>query len=140
MGMLADDIARAERSSGDGPLTQRRRRRWFWVGICIGGVVVLMGAAVVLPCAVPAKPTAQRNACVNNLRNIERAKEDWALEEQQGAGAMPEEAMIFGSDGLHGFMKHPPVCPTGGKYVVGAIGEHPTCSLAAKGHRLFGDH
>lgn len=140
MGMHADGIARAESLRVDGPLRKRPRTRWFWVAICAGGVAVLMGAAVVLPCWVPAKTTAMKNACINNLRLIERAKEDWAPEKKIGSGEIPPDEVIFGSNRLQGYMKYPPICPARGKYWVGPMGKRPTCSLAEKGHRMSGDH
>ena len=129
--MQADDIARVLRA--DGPL-RRRRRISFWAGICIGGVVVLMGAAVVLPCAVPAKTTAMKNACISNLRAIEGAKEQWVVLEKKGTGAVPMEEDIYG--GEHPLVRRRLSCPSDGVYRIGAVGEMPTCSLAAEGHRL----
>jgi hypothetical protein len=132
--MLADDIARAELLRGDGPLRKRWRRRGFWVGICIGGVAVVMGTAVVLPCAVPARTTALRNACTSNLRAIHGAKEQWVMLERKGAGAVPTEEDIYG--GAHPLVRSRLSCPSDGVYRMGTVGEMPTCSLKAKGHRL----
>ena len=68
---------------------------------------------------------------------IEGAKEQWALENKNERSAMPKEEEIYGTkERLGGYMKYPPECPAGGKYVIGALGTEPICSLSAKGHRL----
>src|SRR5438477_12065760 len=45
-------------------------------------VVAIIGllAAIAIPNFVRARTTSQRNACINNLRQIDGAKQQWALE------------------------------------------------------------
>ena len=45
-------------------------------------VVAIIGllAAIAIPNFVKARETAQQNACINNLRQISAAKQQWALE------------------------------------------------------------
>ncbi len=52
-------------------------------------VVAIIGllAAIAIPLFVKARDTAQLNGIYNNLRIIEAAKDQWALENKQGAGA-----------------------------------------------------
>src|SRR5688572_33491864 len=52
-------------------------------------VVAIIGllAAIAIPNFVKARTTAQKNACINNLRQIDGAKEQWALEKKKAAGA-----------------------------------------------------
>ncbi len=64
------------------------------------------------------------NACVNNLRQIEGAKEQWALETGKTNGAVPtpgDLAPYVTKEAFH--------CPSGGSYTIGAIGKDPVCSL-----------
>ena len=51
-------------------------------------VVAIIGllAAIAIPNFVKARTTAQRNACINNLRQIDGAKEQWALENNKTTG------------------------------------------------------
>ena len=74
--------------------------------------------------------TAERNACINNLRQIDAAKNQWALENNKATGAIPSEQDVipYLKDNLM------PVCPSGGIYLIGAIGVPPTCSIP--GHVL----
>jgi hypothetical protein len=72
----------------------------------------------------------QRNACINNLRQIELAKKMWALDKGKKDGDIVTEADIK-SYLLHGEL---PTCPAGGTYAIGKVGELPTCSIP--GHAL----
>ena len=51
-------------------------------------VVAIIGllAAIAIPNFVRARTTAQMNACINNLRQIDAAIQQWALENNAGAG------------------------------------------------------
>lgn len=73
---------------------------------------------------------AQLNACVNNLRQIDAAKQQWALENSRAANAVPtaQDLLPYLPDGLF------PVCPAGGIYTINAVGMLPTCSVP--GHVL----
>src|SRR3954471_12997177 len=84
-------------------------------------VVAIIGllAAIAIPNFVKARTTAQKNACINNLRQIDGAKEQQALESKlkDGDAAGPDLA-----DYIKG--KVLPTCPSDASaYTVGAIGE-----------------
>ncbi|MBI4658125.1 MAG: type II secretion system protein [Verrucomicrobia bacterium] len=97
-------------------------------------VVAIIGllAAIAIPNFVKARTTAQKNACIQNLKQVDSAKEQWALENKKTEGAS-----TTGSEtAINAFMKSAPTCPGGGTYTYGAIGTSPTCSLSASGHTL----
>jgi flagellar biosynthesis GTPase FlhF len=75
---------------------------------------------------------AARSTCINNLRRIDAAKNQWALENNKTADAVPTEQDLlpFLSSDNGNF----PVCPSGGTYTIGAVGVPPTCSIP--GHVL----
>ena len=52
-------------------------------------VVAIIGllAAIAIPNFVKARATSQPNACINNLRQIDAAANEWALETRQTTGA-----------------------------------------------------
>ena len=54
-------------------------------------VVAIIGllAAIAIPNFVRARQTAQTNACINNLRQIDAAKQQWALENGKKSSATP---------------------------------------------------
>jgi hypothetical protein len=70
------------------------------------------------------------NACINNLRQLDGAKQQWALEHNQTAQAVPtaEQIAAYLKDNVL------PVCPAGGNYTSNAVGQVPTCSI--QGHAL----
>ena len=52
-------------------------------------VVAIIGllAAIAIPNFIKSRATAQQNACINNLRQIDGAINEWALETGQSNGA-----------------------------------------------------
>ena len=78
----------------------------------------------------PASAVTQLNACINNLRQIDAAKQQWALENNKTASAVPtaQDLLPYFVDGLF------PVCPSGGTYTINAVGVPPACSVP--GHVL----
>jgi chromosome segregation ATPase len=75
-------------------------------------------------------PVAQLNACINNLRQIDAAKQQWALENDKTADAIPpaQDLLPYFRGGIF------PVCPSGGTYTINAVSVPPTCSVS--GHVL----
>jgi hypothetical protein len=73
---------------------------------------------------------AQLNACINNLRQIDAAKQQWALENNATVDAVPTVQDLLPYLPNQVF----PVCPSGGTYTINAVGVLPTCSIP--GHVL----
>jgi prepilin-type N-terminal cleavage/methylation domain-containing protein len=59
-------------------------------------VVAIIGllAAIAIPNFVRARQTSQTNACINNLRQIDAAKQQWALENGKQATASPTSTSL----------------------------------------------
>jgi len=91
-------------------------------------VVPAMAAAVAIPNFVRARSVSQENACINNLRQLDAAKNEWALEKGQPAGAVPTKQDLLP------YLRRWPACPQGGTYTLGPVGDAPTCSIP--GHKL----
>ena len=93
--------------------------------------VVGLLAAIAIPNFVKARDTAMNNACINQLQQIDAAKQQWALEKDKKEDALPTAADLDpyikgGFDNLH--------CPKGGTYSVNPVAKQPTCSVP--GHAL----
>jgi hypothetical protein len=101
-----------------------------------GTLAFLLFAAMVLPCLIPARATAQRNACINNLRRIDGAKEVLAKERSLGNEFIPTFSDLVNTNHTRELPKIPLECPGGGTYSIGRIDTLPVCSLSEKGHRL----
>ena len=98
-------------------------------------VVAIIGllAAIAIPNFVRARTTSQINACINNLRQIDGAKQQWALEKHQTSTATPvsTDLMPYLGRGTAGSY---PTCPANGTYSINDIQTAPTCNVA--GHQL----
>jgi len=96
-------------------------------------VVAIIGllAAIAIPNFVKARQTAQKNACINNLRQIDGAKEQWALEQKKN------QSDAISQTEVDGYIKGgTPICPASGSYTYGNVGVTPTCSKSTDGHSL----
>lgn len=72
---------------------------------------------------------ASANSCINNLRMIDGAKQQWALENRKDASVIPADADL--TPYLKGGI---PKCPMGGTYTFNNVGALPKCTVA--GHAL----
>jgi hypothetical protein len=68
--------------------------------------------------------------CISNLREIDGAKQRWALENRRFAAALPSAADI--APYLEG--QTMPTCPAGGAYTLNPVNVAPRCSIS--GHAL----
>jgi chromosome segregation ATPase len=70
------------------------------------------------------------NACINNLRLIDASTQQWALQNKKQSTDTPtmDDLRPYLGRGPNGEL---PVCPDGGVYTVGTVGEAPTCSNPA---------
>jgi DNA repair exonuclease SbcCD ATPase subunit len=89
-------------------------------------------AALAGRAGVPAQTPEQQQAvaCINNLRQIDGAKQIWASEKQKPPGALltaADLAPYLGPNGL-------PTCPAGGVYTLNPVGLAPICNIP--GHAL----
>jgi septal ring factor EnvC (AmiA/AmiB activator) len=77
--------------------------------------------------ATPEQQSAM--ACINNLRLLDGAMQQWALENRKDASAVPtaKEVAAYLKNGI-------PKCPAGGAYTLNSVGTVPTCSIP--GHAL----
>ena len=96
-----------------------------YVGMLWAVIFIPMMLAIAIPNFVMARQTSQMNACINNLRQIDAAKQEWALENNKKAADTPTQA-----DLAH-FLKNGqfPACPTSGTYTIGVVSNAPTCSI-----------
>jgi prepilin-type N-terminal cleavage/methylation domain-containing protein len=99
--------------------------------IVVSIIGLLVGIAI--PSAFKARVNAQKRACISNLRIIDGAKDQWALENRMPTGAWVRKVQI------NAYIKtgRTPRCPTSGFYRYRRIGVPPTCSV--EDHVLMSD-
>jgi hypothetical protein len=96
------------------------------VGIVLGFIVLVVTPNFIRePCTSPA------NACINNLRQIDGAKQQWALENGQTNGHVIVTENDIRPYLGRGSVGSIPRCPSGGKYTIGKLKDAPTCSIGA---------
>jgi prepilin-type N-terminal cleavage/methylation domain-containing protein len=115
-------------------LRQNRGRLAAYTLVEIMVVVAIIG--VLLGVAVPAwaksRNAARVKACVSNLRQIDSAKAQWALEFGKVDTDIPTAANL--TPFLRGNTM--PRCPLDGTYRIRRVSRFPTCTYSSIGHTL----
>jgi len=110
---------------------QKKQAGFTLVEIMIVVAIIGLLAAIAIPNFVKARATSQANGCINNLRQIDAAASQFALEKGKKTG----DAISFPND-LTPYIKLNsgnaiPVCPAGGTYDDSTVGTNATCSLGS---------
>ena len=119
-----------------------RKSGFTLIEIMIVVAVIGLLAAIAIPNFIKARSTSQVNACINNLRQIEGAEQQWGLETKQAAAAVPTY------NDVSGYMRNSVICPAGGaggtfalSYTLVAVGgpAKPACLIVPGTHVLPAD-
>jgi prepilin-type N-terminal cleavage/methylation domain-containing protein len=104
----------------------RRTGAFTLVEIMIVVAIIGLLAAIAIPNFVKARETSQQNACVNNLRQIDAAKDQWALEN----GKATETPINDAAKGeVIKYLRREPKCPVGdAPYNYTKVGDPALCT------------
>ena len=95
-------------------------------------VIAIIGllAGIAIPNYVKARATSQATSCINNLRQIDSAANQFALEQHKRTGQyidFPDDLTPYIQLNANNSI---PACPAGGNYSCSAVGDRPICDLS----------
>jgi hypothetical protein len=109
----------------------------MWKKLICAIAIVLLGALAlaVLPDYFRDRGQSAASSCINTLRQLDGAKQQWQLEHNKTTNDIPS------LDDMKVYVKltssnEIPACPQGGIYVLGRLGEPPRCSIGGQGHTV----
>jgi len=94
--------------------------------------IIALLAVIAIPNFMKARNSARVKSCMQNLRVMDSAKAQWALDMRQPSSARPASTDIvpYIRDGQL------PACPANGTYRIRSLTRQPICSFYPEGHTL----
>lgn len=119
-----------------------RKAAFTLVEIMIVVAIIGLLAGIAIPNFIKARETARKNTCINNLRLIDAAIQQWALDANKNQGDSVKMDSLTGyinrggTGQINGTGPGAVRCPSGGTYGTTTIDQKPTCSKSDIGHVL----
>ena len=116
-------------------LDRTKKSGFTLVEIMIVVAIIGLLAAIAIPNFARARTTSQTNACINNLRQIDGAKQTWALEHNLQPSATPADSDVqpYLGRGGNGQL---PICPADSSatfdtsYSLNDLASPPNCLIS----------
>jgi prepilin-type N-terminal cleavage/methylation domain-containing protein len=107
------------------------------VEVMIVAALIGLLAAIAVPSFVRSRSAAHRSTCINNLKQIDSAIQQWATEYKK-----PQSGLVEFSD-INPYLKGAVVCPSGGttfsdSYTLSTVADLPLCQRNPQTHVWLG--
>ncbi len=109
------------------------RRGFTLVEIMIVVLIIGILLAIAVPNFIKARESSRAKSCISNLKSIQGAKEQWAMDHKKVAGDTAGFSDLVGTDK---YIKSTPECPSSGTYTINGLGTAPECSRFDDGHSI----
>lgn len=107
------------------------RRAFTLIEIMIVVLIIGILLAIAIPNFVRARESSRQKACISNLKQIQSAKEQWAMDNRQPGTATPTAGDLWGT--ATDYIKDEPKCPASGTYTINDVSTDPDCDYTASG-------
>ena len=113
------------------------RKGFSLIEIMIVVAIIAIALSIAIPNFFRMTTISKKTVCINNLRKITAAVEQWAIDNNMPSGTTineQQEDEIY-NNYLRGGK---PTCPSGGQYVINSVGANPQvqCTDEDEGHKI----
>jgi prepilin-type N-terminal cleavage/methylation domain-containing protein len=108
-----------------------RRLAFTLVELMVTVAIIGLVLGIAIPNFLKSRIQARKQACIENLNQIESAKQIWSVQNGKKEGDLVTQADIIGPSS---YIRVMPLCPGGGNYDLTTVGNNAKCDQP--GHSL----